>query len=347
MVALLVLSVLAPHKVSSYPGLVNWPTIATLLGLMILTKGVELSGWLYRFGRQIIMGIDNQRMLALFLVAASALLAMLLTNDIALFIVVPLTLGLGQLAELPLRRLVIFEALAVNAGSMLTPIGNPQNIFLWQLSGVRFDGFMLHMLPPFLIASGCLLLLTLAAFRPLRMQVNGNPRLPPLRRPLLTASALLYVPFLVLADLRYAWAGLLLVTVVFLLAFPRILRQIDWALMAVFVLMFVDLGLLARYPVLPLLDLTHTGTLYLTGVVSSQIISNVPTAILLTKYSSDWSTIAWAVNVGSFGVVIGSLASIIALRIGRQPGSFAAFHAWSVPFFLVVGTLTYIYLQHR
>ncbi|MGH8378312.1 MAG: SLC13 family permease, partial [Gammaproteobacteria bacterium] len=275
----------------------------------------------------------------------SGVLAMLLTNDIALFVVVPLTLGLGEFAQLPLRRLVIFEALSVNAGSMLTPIGNPQNILLWQLSEVNFGEFVLHMLPPFIIASLCLLLFTLLAFPAKHIHVDELQQAPTIRKSMLRASALLYIPFLVLADMHYVWAGLILVALVFLLWFRQLLRQIDWPLLAVFVLMFIDLGLLARYPVLRYLNLAHTGTLYLTGVISSQFLSNVPAAILLSKYSADWSTIAWAVDVGAFGTAIASLANIIALRIGRQRGILLAFHAWSVPFFIVVGGVTWLLLR--
>ncbi|MGA9851449.1 MAG: SLC13 family permease [Gammaproteobacteria bacterium] len=345
--ALVIFSALAPRKIPSYIDMVNWPTIGTLLGLMILTKGVELSGWLHRIGQGVMARISNVRMLALFLVAGSGLLAMLLTNDIALFVVVPLTLGLGELAQLPLRRLIIFETLAVNVGAMLTPIGNPQNIFLWQLSHVNFGTFVLHMLPPFIIASLCLPLLTLLAFPARRVPVDETRPTPALRKPLLLASALLYIPFLVLADLHYAWTALILVAVVFLLGFRRVLRQIDWPLLVVFVLMFIDLGRLAQYPVFEYANLAHASTLYVTGTISSQIISNVPAAILLSKYSSDWSTIAWAVDVGGFGLVIASLANIIALRIGQQRGSLLAFHAWSVPFFIIVGGLTWVWLVLR
>lgn len=344
---LIIFSVLRPAKIPIYLQLVNWPTIGTLLGLMILTTGLELSGWLRRIGQEIVLRIGNERILALFLISSSAVLAMLLTNDIALFVVVPLTLRLGELAQLPMRRLVIFEALAVNTGSLLTPIGNPQNIFLWQLSGVHFGVFMLRMLPPFVIATLCLLLLTLWAFPAKRMHmVDNQPLLFP-RRSLLLTSLLLYMPFLVLADLHQVAVGLALVTVVFLVGFPQLLRKIDWPLLGVFVFMFIDLDLLSQYPVLGYLNLTHTGALYLAGTLGSQIISNVPAAILLSRYSSDWVTIAWAVNVGGFGFIVGSLANIIALRIGRQPGSFAAFHAWSVPFFLVVGALTGLWLVFR
>ena len=339
------LSAFAPREILRYPWLVNWPTIATLLGLMILTKGVEQSGWLHRVGRNLIVRLSSRRGLALFLVCGSALLAMLLTNDIALFVVVPLTLSLAEFAQLPLRRLVIFEALAVNAGSLLTPIGNPQNIYLWRYSGVGFGHFVWHMLPPFMIAMGCLLLLTVWAFPAARIHVEHRGPAPSVQRPLLLASALLYIPFLILTDLRLTAAALVLVVAVFLIGFPRLLRQIDWPLLAIFVLMFIDLGRLAQYPVLAYVNLAERGSLYLAGALSSQVISNVPAAILLSRYSQDWGTIAWGVDVGGFGVGIASLANLIALRLGRQRGMLPAFHAWSLPFFAVVGALSWLLLE--
>jgi len=327
--------------------LVNWPTIGTLLGLMILTKGLELSGWLHRLGQEIVARLTHVRTLALFLIAGSGCLSMLLTNDIALFVVVPLTLRLGEHAKLPLRRLVIFEALAVNAGSLLTPIGNPQNILLWQLSGVHFTRFMLDMLPPFVVTSASLLLLTLWVFPAQPIHLHENRPLPCLRWPMLLAALLLYIPFLVLTDLHHVMIGLILVVVVFVAVFPRLLAKIDWPLLVVFVLIFIDLGLLAQYPVPGRLQLNHPGILYLAGLFGSQIISNVPATVLLTKYSSDWVTIAWAVNLGGFGLVTGSLANLIALRLGRQPGSLGAFHAWAVPFFLFVSIVSGMWLLLR
>ena len=132
---------------ASYPALVDWPTMATLTGLLVLTKGLEVSGAMHWLGRRLIGLMATERAAAVWLVIAAALLSTVLTNDVALFVIVPLTLGICRITPLPTTRLVVFEALAVNAGSALTPIGNPQNRFLWQLSGSSFGGFVLHMLP--------------------------------------------------------------------------------------------------------------------------------------------------------------------------------------------------------
>ncbi len=108
---------------------------------MMLTKGVELSGYFDVLGRKMVRRFATERKLALFMVFSAALLSTFLTNDVALFIVVPLTLTLRKLCEIPVTRLIIFEALAVNAGSLLTPIGNPQNILLWGRSDLSFTAF--------------------------------------------------------------------------------------------------------------------------------------------------------------------------------------------------------------
>lgn len=114
---------------------------------MLLTKGVELSGYFDVLGRKMVRRFATERRLAMFMVLAAALLSTFLTNDVALFIVVPLTITLKRLCEIPVNRLIIFEALAVNAGSLLTPIGNPQNILIWGRSGLSFAGFIAQMAP--------------------------------------------------------------------------------------------------------------------------------------------------------------------------------------------------------
>ncbi|MBC7575578.1 MAG: hypothetical protein H7244_14745 [Herminiimonas sp.] len=93
------LSIAAPSGIAGYPALVEWPTMATLTGLLMLTKGVELSGFLHRMAAHLMARMQSERALALFLVAATALLATILTNDVALFVIVPLTLTLRGVAK--------------------------------------------------------------------------------------------------------------------------------------------------------------------------------------------------------------------------------------------------------
>lgn len=348
---LAVFSLWHPAGIAAYPRLVDWDTVATLAGLLLLTAGIESSGFLHRLAWRVAAMIADERRLALFLVAAAALLSTFLTNDITLFVVVPLTVRLADHARLPLGRLVIFEALAVNAGSMLTPIGNPQNIFLWQSSGVHVQAFVWAMLPPTLIALACLLSFTLFAFPSRPLSLHGKERPAVLHRRLFLVSALLFVPFIAAADLHHAGYALLVVAALFVLMFRPVLPRVDWPLLLVFGLMFVDLRLLAALPLvrhgLESVNLGHVPALYALGAILSQFISNVPATILLSAYSQDWRTLAWAADMGGFGLVLGSLANLIALRLGGQRGGLLAFHAWSVPFFLLAGGLTGAWLLLR
>jgi Na+/H+ antiporter NhaD/arsenite permease-like protein len=344
----IILSAVAPARIPHYPQLIDWNTVMALAGLLILARGIEISGYLQRIARLLIARLHTQRMLAGFLVAASALLAMVLTNDIALFVIVPLTVGLRRIASVPVARLVVFEALAVNAGSLLTPIGNPQNLFLWRIANVPFFVFMRDMLPLFFTVAVLLAILTVAVFPALRITLTPRVDEAPRCRSLLLISAGLFVPFIVLVQLHATALALVCVGVLFVIAERRVLRRVDWTLILVFGLMFIDLRLIADLgavrTLMAHLPLGNPHALFATGVVASQFISNVPAAILLAEYSQNWHLIAYGVNVGGFGFVAGSLANIIALRIAGEAGMLRVFHRFSLPFLAATCVLTAVWL---
>lgn len=316
------------------PRLIHWDTLAALAGLMVLSRGLEDSGYLFRAGRWLLARVHSERALGAVLVAFSAALSAVVTNDVALFIVVPLTLGLSSVARLPVGRLVTFEALAVNAGSSVSPIGNPQNLYLWQTANVGFLDFCLAMAP---IASALtLLLLTLVpfAFAAGRIDLAERLRGPPPRPRLFWSSLGLYPVFLVCAELDASLPAAAVVVALYLACARRVLAGVDWLLLAVFALMFVDLGLLAQMPAVATAatDLASVpGGMLTAGILLSQAISNVPATIFLAEFTDDWRTLAWAVSVGGFGLAIGSMANLIALRLARTPGLWWTFHAWSIP----------------
>ena len=345
---LAVLSAIHPAPIQRYPALVDWPTIAALTGLLILTTGIEASGYLGELAHRLIKSIHSERGLAVSLTSTAALLASVLTNDIALFIIVPLTLSLGRHANLPVARLVIFEAIAVNVGSTLTPIGNPQNLFLWHVSGASFFQIVWLMTPLVALLMGVLLVFVLMSFSVTPIELASGAPATHVDKKLLGVSLALYLPFIVLMDVHWSGLGVIAVFTIFLIGFRRVLAKVDWVLLVVFILMFIDLRLLAELPSVLMLfgyfDLAQPHHLFLAGVGSSQVISNVPAAILLANYSNDWRMLLYAVNVGGFGLVLGSLANVIALRLARIPGIGWSFHLYSVPFLIVAGGLTYAWL---
>lgn len=325
-----------PGRAARYPLLVDWPTIASLTGLLLLTKGLEVSGALHWLGLRIIRLMATERAVALSLVATAALLSTILTNDVALFVVIPLTLGVCRLTGMASSKLIVFEALAVNAGSALTPIGNPQNIFLWQRSGVSFIDFLLHMLPLVALMMAALLLLTCCAFggRPVQQATDQSPR-EPLDIRLIVMSVTLFPLFLIAVDLRHPGAAACALLAVFLAFRPRMVAQLDWGLLLVFILMFIDLRLLTETEALQhafqSLALDQPWNLYFAGIGFSQLISNVPAAIALSEYTDNWRVIAYGVNVGGFGLMIGSLANLIALRLSGDRRAWVTFHLYAIP----------------
>ncbi len=339
---LLVLAGVSPTPIATYPSLIDGGTLAALTGLLLLTKGLELSGVLQRLGLRLVRAMASERAIALSLVLAAAVLSMVLTNDVALFVVVPLTLGVCRLTRLPATRLIVFEALAVNAGSALTPIGNPQNLFLWQLAKVSFGEFVLHQAPLVAALLAALAALTWLAFGRGEVHLSAAPE-SPLDGRLLGLSAGLYAPFLVAADLGQAPAAVAVLLILFLVVRRRVVLDLDWGLLLVFALMFIDLRLLAQLPTVKAamagLDLQQPLNLYLVSIGASQLISNVPAAIALSEYTADWRVLAYGVNVGGFGFMVGSLANLIALRMSGDARAWRAFHAYAVPALLLSAML--------
>ncbi|SEA66692.1 SLC13 family permease [Variovorax sp. YR216] len=339
--AAVVFAVVRPRGPIDYVRLVDWQTIGALAGLLAITQGVERSGMLQKLATQLLSRTTELRHLVYLLTASAALLSALVTNDVSLFLLVPLTRVLAEQAHLPLGRLVVLQALAVNAGSALTPIGNPQNLFLWHRSGDSFIGFMAMMAPTVAV----MLFWLFAAIRFL------VPRAPILLKPsgdevsveprLLALSGMLFVAFVIALDRHWMLAGLALVFGAFLLLRPRVLLGVDWTLLLIIALMFIDLRQLAELPAVTALfadlPIRDGWRAYLAAIVASQVISNVPATILLDGFVHDLPALAAGVSVGGFGCVLGSLANLIALRLAKLPNGLREFHRISIPFLLVCG----------
>jgi Na+/H+ antiporter NhaD/arsenite permease-like protein len=346
--ALLLLSLFNPGRIASYPDLVDWSTIAALTGLLALTKALEVSGAISWLGQRLSTLMATERAAALALVTAAAALSTLLTNDVALFVVVPLTLGVCRITQMPATRLIVFEALAVNAGSALSPIGNPQNLFLWQLSNASFGQFVLHMLPLVALLMLALLALTAWTFRATPIALSAPMPGATLDRPLLLVALALYLPFLIATDLHYTGWALAAVLALLLVLRARVLARLDWGLLLLFVLMFIDLRLIAGLELvqqgMAALRLDQPRNLYLSAIGASQIVSNVPAAIALAEYSRDWRVIAYGVNIGGFGFMLGSLANLIALRMSNDARAWRSFHWYALPFLFLASALGYALL---
>lgn len=341
------LALLDPQPLADYRRWLQIPTLAGLLGLLVAIQGIRDSGLVQHAAGALVARVHTLRGLGLLLVASTALLAMVLTNDVSLFLIVPLTLAIGGICNLPVARMAVLEALAVNAGSTLSPIGNPQNLLLWQHAQLPFLRFALAMLPAAAVMFVLVALLTLAWLPKGRVllesaQVDGHA----VSAPLATGSIAALVAMVLAMEYGHALIGALALTLAFALLARRSLARIDWLLLATFAAIFLGLGHFAELPLvgrgLDRLALDRPLTLYAAGIVASQLISNVPATVLLLDRAHDAIALAVAVNVGGFGLAIGSLANLIALRLAKQPQGLRLFHRVSVPFLLVCAPLVYL-----
>ena len=341
LVLLLLLPVLLwlqPTALAGIAALVDWHTVMALAGLMLLSRALEDSGYLARLAAWLLPRCHSERLLALLLLVFAALLSAIVTNDVALFILVPISLSIGRLTGLPVGRLIIFLALAVNAGSSLTPIGNPQNLLLWQASGYSFWQFTLMMAPLALSLLLLILLLSSLAFGSHKLSIAVPHNNSADNRRLFVWSLAGYPLFILAMEFQLAPIAALAVLAAYAVFKRSVITGIDWLLLLVFMLMFIDLGLLAQLPLMQQLA-THLMALpngsYTGSALLSQLISNVPAAIFLQHFTDDWRALSWGVSVGGFGLAIGSLANLIALRLSKQPRLWREFHVWSLPVFLL------------
>ncbi len=343
-----ILFVLMQHPWHELPTYVDWDTLYTLAGLLVITGGVRESGFFNAMARHLAYRMRSERALALFLIFLSALLSAFFTNDIALFILAPLTLGLQEVLKKDYTRIIIFEALAVNAGSALTPIGNPQNIFLWHRWGISFPLFVKEMAPVVGVMTLTLLLFTLFFFPPVTIRPE-NHRPPAVDKPLFWVSLLLLAGFILSIETDVGPWFLLVIFPVYLGMARRVLLRADWVLLLLFLFMFIDIALLCRLPVIHRfvtgLHLHDPRHLFLSGLLGSQVISNVPATLLLSHYTSDYHILAWAVNTGGNGLLIASFANIIALRFVRNKRKYLLFHLYSIPFFLITAGMVWFLLM--
>jgi Na+/H+ antiporter NhaD/arsenite permease-like protein len=341
------LALVDPRPPGDYRHWLQLPTLAGLTGLLLAIQGIRDSGLVQRAAGNVLARMHSLRGMGLLLVASTALLSTVLTNDVSLFLVVPLTLAIGDLCNLPVARMVVLEALAVNAGSTLSPIGNPQNLLLWQHAQVPFGQFVAAMLPAAAVMFALVALLAWCWLPRGRVQLNPE-RLDghAVDRRLAAGSMLALLAMVVAMEYGHAVTGALGLLLLFALLARHALWRMDWLLLATFAAIFIGLGHFAQLPLvshaLDRLDFGQPLTVYVGGIVAAQLISNVPATVLLLERSPDALALAVAVNVGGFGVAIGSLANLIALRLARQPRALRLLHLVSIPFLLACAPLVYL-----
>lgn len=311
-----------PDNLPAHLEAIDLRTIGLLFCLMTVVAGFTRAGLLARARTLLTRGQSGARRIVLLLVTISFFASMVVTNDVALISFVPLTLLLLQHAT-P-RTLIIAlvaQTVAANLGSMMTPIGNPQNIYLYSTFNIDLGTFLATLAPYGILGlAASLLPCVLIPNEPL---AANELRETPINRHLLAVYSVLFALALACVGRIVSWELCTIVTIAACLVFDRsVLRHIDYSLLATFVCFFIFVGNLKHVDALvTALQGLLAGREVLVSALTSQVISNVPAAIMLSGFTHNATGLLIGTNIGGLGTPVASLASLITLRIYARSGN--------------------------
>ena len=353
---LAVVSMFFVHPSTEYLSYIDFRTLALLFSLMTVVAGLKEIGLFRYLGSSLLAGLKSTRQLALTLTALCFFSSMLITNDVSLITFVPFSVLILNMAGLPelLIPVIVLQTIAANLGSMATPIGNPQNLYLYSTFGLSAGTLIRYMLPLTVFSA---LLLVIAVFllknRPLSIDRTAmDETILPERSSLIFYLALFLVCLGCVVRI-YSWHVMFLVVLAAVLVKDRTLFfRVDYFLLLTFVCFFVFIGNMERIPaVSSLLTRLISGREFAAGVLLSQCISNVPAAILLSGFTSAVRPLLYGVNVGGLGTLIASLASVISYRAysevpGAKTGKYMiVFTGYNLLFLLILCTAGWLLLS--
>lgn len=302
------------------PDYIDWKVIACFFDMSAILIALEQMHVLDNAAVRILKVFKNERSLSLALVGITTISAMFITNDVALLTFVPLTLTIARKADIKPGYVIILQTLGANIGSGLTPIGNPQNLFLFNRYHISLSHFILLMFPFVLLGILWLWLLNFhIKKRPLQFELEHV-------KPSCNVKLVLYSILFILVVLsvfhilHYRLVTALLVLTVLMLD-HKLLFKVDYCLLGTFICFFIFCGNLSHLSILNQLlhrCLQSSANSYFISIILSQFISNVPCAILLGHFTTHWQAVLLGVNIGGMGTLIASMASIISYRLYKR-----------------------------
>jgi Na+/H+ antiporter NhaD/arsenite permease-like protein len=338
-------SMYAVHPDAAYFDYLDWKVLACLFSLMAVVAGLRKGGFFETMAAATGRISSSLRIQALVLILSTFFISMFITNDVALITFVPFSLMIVRNVPHPVQRMhiIVLQTIAANVGSSLTPVGNPQNLYLftyYQMEAITFFGII----SPVVIGGGLLLALSVLILPNIQLD-----------RQLRTALAVshkwktvIYVCMFVLAILAvfrimdYRVATLVILATILIID-RGLLLKIDYSLLGTFIAFFIFIGNLQRIePVRQFLANTVSRNVLLTGALASQAISNVPAAILLSPFTNDSASLLRGVSVGGMGTLIASLASVISYKFyaNEHPGEsgkyLMIFTIWNILFLVAL-----------
>lgn len=336
----------------TYLTYIDFRVLALLFCLMAVVAGLQRYGLFTWMAQILLTGKKRRRLLFLLLILLPFFTSMLVTNDVSLITFVPFAILILELTgqQEYLIFVVVMQTVAANLGSMATPVGNPQNLFLYsrfELSAGAFFGTVL----PFTLAA--LLLVSASVFfcRDREFTISFPEDETPKNAKRLFLYLALFVLCLLCVFHVLAYGALFLIVCTVLLAADQSLyRKLDYGLLLTFVCFFIFAGNIGAVPVIRgFLQKLLSGSPLVTTALASQVISNVPAAVLLSGFTENWKALLLGANIGGLGTPIASLASLISFRLymktrdasaGKYLAFFTVINVAGLALFLGIACLT-------
>ena len=346
-----VTSIIVPPD-SEYIGYFDFKTLTCLFCVLAVVCALKNVRFFYLLARKVVTVFKNARMSILALVYITFIGSMLIANDMALLTFLPL--GYLVLTSTGKEKYMAFtfimQNIAANLGGMLTPFGNPQNLFLYTKFNIPTLEFMGIMAPPFILS---VVLITVCCIvfvkaEPLSLE-DEKIELDPTRTVIYLILFLLSI-VIVFRVIPYA-VGLIVIPIALLIMDRRALLDVDYPLLLTFVFFFIFAGNMGRIEAVNILfsSLLERSTLVFSAI-SCQIISNVPSAILLSQFTDNYRELLLGVNIGGVGTLISSLASLITFRhyVTNNPGKAGSyilkFSLFNFAFLIILTAFAYVLL---
>ena len=302
---------------------IDWHTLGILFMMLTVLEGFKQEN-LFRPLLKLGSGLTTMVTLSLFLVFGVFFTSMFVTNDVSLIIFVPLTILLFKSVkrEECILPIISMENIAAIRGSLLMPFGSPQNLFLFNRSGVSAARFILHM-SPLCISSAVLLIIFILVFyrrekgKKIEFELDLKPWDNEGRAKRITYIALFLMILFVIVSRTSLWPAAVLIVLISVLAVNRnLLKSVDYVLLVTFFCFFVFSSSITANPAIgSFLQRTVTGHEYISVILVSQVISNVPASIVLYPFTENFAGLIYGADTAGLCSLIGSLASVINYRI--------------------------------
>jgi Na+/H+ antiporter NhaD/arsenite permease-like protein len=299
----------------SYLGYINYSVLAILFCLMAVVAGFQKIGVFRALSSEILLKTKNGKTIGIIFVLVCFFTAMLVTNDVVLITFVPFTISILGEDDDNLIFIIVMETIAANLGSMMTPIGNPQNLFLYSYYGLNILGF-LKIMAPLGIISFVLIIAIMICTRKSDLYVNADQECISVNKVQLLKYIMMFVICLltVLHIINYI-VCFVIISIVLIVSDRNLFRKIDYMLLLTFTCFFIFVGNMSS---LERIRIFVSGILMnreiLVSAIISQGISNVPAAIMLAPFTDKAAKLLIGVNIGGLGTIIASMASLISYK---------------------------------